>query len=111
MYEYRGLSMETLNAWLLEAAEGQKILGVVLGRRPWNSEWPEWPEGKLLSYEEAMPWLLIEFDDGFGSQGNPPLHAWTEDWVIGTENYDGSTDWFRIPRNPCDTDVCEPGGG
>lgn len=103
--------MTTLFDWLCEAADGEEIEFITLGKRPYDSTWPPYPIGKLLSLKEALPFIQIEFDDGFGSQGNPPMHAWTKSWVIGTSAYDGSTSWFKIPRNPIDWDPCEPGGG
>ena len=101
----------TFKDWLDDASEGEPIEGIVLGKRPYNSDWPLYPIGKLMSYSEALQYLEIEFNDGFGSQGNPPMHAWTKNWIIATDEYDGATSWFKIPRNPIDCNPCEPGGG
>ena len=104
--------MTTLKEWIEEAAEGEPIIGVVLGRSPYNfKEFEFYPENKLLTWEKALQYLQFDFCGGYGSQGHFPIHAWTKSWVIGTDNYDGSTSCFRIPRNPCDCVPCEPGGG
>lgn len=102
---------ETLFKWLEEASDGEQIEAVVLGEKPYDCEWPEYPLNKLMSLEEAMPYLTIEFYTGYGAPDNPPMHAWTKTWIIGTSMYDGYTGWFRIPRNPCNCTPCEPGGG
>lgn len=109
--------MAKLKDWILEEAEGEKILGVVLGSiDEWSRERlsyipGDYPEKRLLTWEQALPWIEYEFSNGFGSEGCFSICAWTENKVIAISCYDGSTSPFSLPRNPCDCDPIMPGGG
>jgi hypothetical protein len=107
----------TLESWILECAEGEAVEAVVLGDMGWggykSSEVPDYenqPKGKVLSWEEALPWIGYKFNDSYGAPGCNCVAAWTKSWVISVYQYDGSTGPFRIPRNPVDFMPEMPGG-
>jgi|HubBroStandDraft_6_1064221.scaffolds.fasta_scaffold859396_2 hypothetical protein len=108
--------MTKLIDWILEEAKGEPILAIVFGeiakyRRKSCPHIPSsYPEKKILTWEEAIPWIQYEFSDGYGSEDCFPLFAWTENKVIAISCYDGSTSPFSIPRNPCDCNPFMPGG-
>src|SRR5579864_4966419 len=102
--------MAKLIDWILEEALGEPVLAVVFGeiseyKRKTCQNIPAYPEKKVLSWEQALPYIQYEFSDGFGSEDCHPLFAWTENRVIAISCYDGSTSPFSIPRNPC---ICDP---
>lgn len=104
--------MATLREWIEEAAAGEPVEAVVIGKMGWGDygservpNYAECPRGKVLSWDEALPWLSYEFSSGFGSPGCQAIYAWTLTKVIFISQYDGATGWHAIPRNPV---VCEP---
>lgn len=110
--------MATLNGWIEEMADGEPVEGVVLGEMGWgdhNSEnvpnYQEQPRGVVLTWEQALPWISYEFNDGFGSPKCNAVTAWTASWVIGVSTYDGSTSPFCLARNPVAHMPDMPGGG
>ncbi len=108
----------TIKKWILDLSDGAPIEGVVLGAfEDWEMQeyYPyipfPYPARKLLSWEEAIPFISYEFDNDFGREGCFPFFAWTKDKLISVSKYDGSTSPFFIPRNPCDCVPDMPGGG
>ena len=103
--------MTTIKEWILEEANGELIQAIVIGdttnyQKKTCYHIPEsYPQKQILSWEEALPWIDYQFDDGFGIEQCFPIFAWTENKVIAISCYDGSTSCFSIPRNPC---VCAP---
>lgn len=80
--------MAVLRDWILDMADGEPVVGVVIGKfgwdhdkRPGEDESP--PMGILLSWDEARPHIEYEFDDDFGAPGCHAITAWTQNWVIG----------------------------
>jgi len=98
-----------LKQWILDEADGEEIIGIVIGEMGWGDcgsdgipNYDQIPKGKLLAWEEAAPWLDYEFYNGYGAPGCQAIWAWTENWVIAIGQYDGSTWPYKIPRHPID---------
>lgn len=109
--------MAKLSEWLLEDAGDEPIEAVVLGEMGWGNygsdavpNYEGQPRGKVLSWEEALPWLGYEFDSGFGAPGCNAVVAWTKSWVISVSQYDGATGTFKVARNPTGYMPEMPGG-
>lgn len=107
----------TLRSWIEEMAGGEPVEAVVIGEMGWgdfHSEivpgYAEQPRGRVLSWEEALPWISYEFHDGYGAPQCNAIWAWTASWTISVSQYDGSTSPFRIPRNPVPGMPGMPGG-
>ena len=111
--------MTQLREWILEAAEGEPLEGVVIGSASRHDAVlemsvevaPDCPTDRVLSWDEAQPFLRYEFEQDFGSVPCHPVTVWTPSWVIALSVYDGWVDWFRLPRNPRDHTPGMPGGG
>jgi hypothetical protein len=98
--------------WLEEIAGSEPIEVVVIGRhdndsflgdrKPFNDA----PIGKILTWEQAKPFLRYEFHSGFGGADCHPVFAWTPTRIIAIAEYDGSTSPMWLPRNPT---AVEPG--
>jgi hypothetical protein len=99
--------MANLAEWIKEAAGGESIEAVVIGEMGWrdyNSKdvpgYDKQPRGKVLTWDEARPWLDYEFYEGYGAPGCNAVYAWTANWVLFISQYDGSTECDAVPRNP-----------
>lgn len=121
------MSKNRLIDWITEEAAGEEIQAVVIGRMGWAhgsgnedmandygcEDIPNYvncPVNKVLSLEEARPWLEYSFDAGYGSPGCQSITAWTPNKVIFISQYDGSTSVESVPRNPVDHEPKMPGG-
>lgn len=109
--------MANLVEWIVEAANGEPIEAVVIGKMGWEDygsedvpNYEQMPKGTVLSWEDASKWLNYEFSEGFGAPGCNAIYAWTPTQVIFIWMYDGSTAWSKIPRNPVDVMPTMPGG-
>ena len=109
--------MVTLKDWITEEADGEPVEAVVIGEMGWGSYgsdrvpgYAEQPRGKVLSWDEALPWIEYDFDTGYGAPSCNAITAWTKSWVIAISQYDGATCPFRMPRNPIDHMPDMPGG-
>lgn len=109
-----------LKAWILDAADGEKVLGIVIGNMGWSDyQLESIPEesqnkkhwNKVLSWKDAEKLVDYTFDDGYGAPGCQAITAWTKDRVIFVKQYDGSTRINWVPRNPIDHTPNMPGGG
>jgi len=96
-----------LRRWVLEAASGEEIEGVVIG-------WSEWRDygvdpgplaNKVAKWSEVEALLDFDFHTGYGGAGCNAIYAWTKSWVIAVSEYDGATGITRLPRSPT---PCEP---
>jgi hypothetical protein len=94
---------------LLAELKGDMCIGVVLGNMGWGDygseivpNYKDMPKGKLITLEQAKPFLDYEYDTGYGAPELPAIYAWTQDRVIAVSQYDGATGFFSIPRNPID---------
>lgn len=105
--------MANLVEWVENATKDEKILGCVIGEHGsyWKHKNKLLIEGKLISWEQAKHYLDYEFDDSYGSPGCHAIYVWTENYILFISNYDGSTNYNMIPRNPIDCNPFMPGGG
>jgi hypothetical protein len=117
--------MPTLRDWLIEAAAGEPIVAVVFGRvgtlgagEPLTGhDWPLWdddmegdnipgyrecPFHKIVSWQNAQPWLNNEFSCGLGAPQCQAVYAWTAYRVIFIHNYDGATGVRWVPTMPAE---------
>jgi len=114
--------MANLKQWILEAAAEEEIEAVVIGEMGWGDYGSEGvkcynkqPQGKVLTWEKAVPFLDYEFDDsygapdGYGAPGCNAIYVWTKTKVIGIFQYDGATGTHQIPRNPIECMPDMPG--
>src|SRR6185437_5638479 len=56
--------------------------------------------GKVVSWEQARPFLDYEYDSGFGGQDCHSVTIWTPTRVIFVHEYDGATGLTWVPRHP-----------
>lgn len=104
-----------LKTWILEAAGGEPIEGVVIGdiSSSIESKMPKLacqPRGIVLPWSEAQQWLDYSFDDSFGSPKCNAVTVWTPTKVMAVSQYDGATSLFVLPRHLVNHDPIMPGG-
>jgi len=111
------LTDETYADDILAAAGGESILAVVIGEMGWThygNDERHAPglarKGEVLTWFEAKPLLSYSYDDGYGAPDCQAVVAWTENRVITTETYDGSTSVVWMHRDPV-PHLPEMGGG
>ena len=100
--------MTTLLEWIQELSDKEEIEAVIIGEMGWdNYNQPDGlPDdykskiGKVMTADEAMPYLTYSFDNGFGAPNCTAIAAYTKTWVISVSQYDGATSPFRMARNP-----------
>jgi hypothetical protein len=109
--------MANLKQWLVEMANGEEIVAVVIGEMGWGeygsegvSGYAYHPRGVVLTWGEAAPLLDYEFDDGYGAPNCEAVYAWTVSRAIFVSQYDGSTSPQWMPRNPVACKPEMPGG-
>jgi hypothetical protein len=99
---------------ILESAGDEPIEAIVLGDGGWGDykmgQWGEYPKFRVLSWEEALPFLDREYFTGYGAPNCPAIYAWTPKRVIWVTQYDGSTSLSSAPRNPTECKPQMPGG-
>lgn len=107
----------------IESIAQGTIIACVIGESAWGGLYgladfvgdPEggapWPIGKVISWEEARPFLDHDYDRGYGAPDCPAIYAWTEAAVLFVSQYDGATSLNRVPRSPEDGLPIMPGGG
>lgn len=112
------MSKSTLRNWIELEADGEPIEAVVIGEMGWGDyasdgvpEYATHIRNVVLSWEQAQPYLEYEFSNDYGAPKCEAITAWTKSWVIAVSQYDGSTNPFRLPRNPVDHEPTMPGGG
>ena len=95
------MSRENLKAQLLEIVGDIPVEGVVIGRL---DEWSDKPDpqyiGKVLPFEEALQYLDYEYYRGFGEGDCHPICLYTNDRILVSTRYDGSTGFMWIQRHP-----------
>ena len=115
MRNLEAVKVKTLADELEEFAAPERILHAVIGdlgdrNTGERDRIPFEPKGKLLEWEIAKKNLDYDYFFGLGNVGCHDLYAWTESHVIFVSQYDGSTTFHKIPRNPCDCMPEMPGG-
>jgi hypothetical protein len=91
----------TLKTEIESLTDDEPIIGAVIG-----SYYPYGQDHNVDCAEQWAGWHVIaplldfEYDDSHGGQDCPPVYAWTENWLIVSATYDGSTWVTRVPRNP-----------
>lgn len=106
--------MVTLRQWLDDfAGHYGEVIAIRIGQPDYGAEsFPKSPEHFVRITDVSIQRSLDhEFDCGYGSPGCPAVYAWSESHIFGIRQYDGSTWWFAIPRNPSDDMPSMPGGG
>ena len=91
-----------------ESSIHETVIAVIVGyEHEWSREFPdgfmllnENNTNKVISRDEAMRVLDVNYDAGYGGADCPPVYAYTDNWVMVIGEYDGSTSWACIPRNP-----------
>jgi hypothetical protein len=68
------------------------------------------PLPNLYTWEEAKKMLDYEFSDGLGSPECHAVYVWGKDRVGFVVQYDGSTSFHWVPRNPIECVPDMPGG-
>jgi hypothetical protein len=87
-----------------EAAEGEPILYAVIGK-DWDSDgYTDIPLDEPLPWDVARAFLARDF------YTYPPVYAWSDNWVVFVNTYDGSTSVRSLPRNPVKCHPYKPGG-
>ncbi len=109
--------MGNLVQWIMEAANGEEILGVVIGEMGWGDygcevvpKYAQQPKNTLISWDVAKEFLDYEFSGGFGHPECNAIYAWTPNNVLFISQYDGSTNLESVPRHPIDCTPIMPGG-
>ena len=120
-----GERMGNLALWIALEAEGEEILGVVIGEFGWSDGWgkqgyeeekcpkqiPWEKRGIVLPWGEARELLDYEFYNGYGAPECHAVYAWTKTKVIFVGTYDGKTWIESVPRNPTECHPHMVGGG
>jgi hypothetical protein len=109
--------MTTLREWFdgFAVATGETPSHVVFGPGdawPWDDDpWPAVP-GLLVEWGDVSDAVLDrEFRSHFGMCESPNLCAWSESWVIVSDDYDGAESLLWVPRHPMAHRPIRPGGG
>ena len=111
--------MSKLIDWINELIDGEPIEAVIIGEMGWDdyNKPGGLPDdykakiGKVMTLDDAMPYLAYEFDSGYGAPNCTAIAVYTRTWIVSVSQYDGSTSPFKIPRNPIDGFIPEMPGG
>jgi hypothetical protein len=95
--------MSTFKDDILEAAQGEPIISIVIGHGP--KQLPDIFVTRPILWDVAAPLLDYEYDGGFGAEGCHPICAWTATRVLFVHEYDGSTSVISLPRDPTEINV------
>lgn len=90
---------------ILDAANGEPILGAVIGEFGWGDRDKPVLTSKLLTWEEVAPTLDYMHEDWAYNPQCHAIYAWTDSRVLFVHEYDGQTSVKFVPRNPIDC-VC-----
>lgn len=99
-----------LRDYMTENLPNDAVVAIVFGRYGHGFDYeqdrertpqPYPPVGKILSLDEARPFLQSwAFVGGFGSAACYPVWIWTTTAVLFVHEYDGSTGLAHVPRAP-----------
>lgn len=76
-----------------------------------EDRWPDAPVPVCSPSDIPNQMLDQEYDAGYGGTEIPPCYAWTHTHVCFISQYDGSTYWSGVPRNPTNDGRVEMPGG
>jgi hypothetical protein len=90
---------------ILEAANGEPIIAIVIEGKEWYYSVKLRPNstsvsGKVITWEEAAMLLDYEYSQEYGGVDCNAITAWTETRVIFVGCYDGSSWLTSVLRNP-----------
>ena len=99
------VELGNLARWVEKEAGSEVVLGVTIGRRNHRSDYYDEPPapfmGKLLSWEEARPFLDGDFDAYYCcSFPCYTIYAWTKTKVMFMVEYEMGCELCVVPRNP-----------
>lgn len=97
--------MENISKWLKNAIEkyGEPLEAIVVGphdKRRYDDPTVVSDENVILTPEDGLKKLDVEYDAGFGGADCYPMYAWTKSRVFWVAEYDGATSLAWAPRNP-----------
>lgn len=97
------------------AAGDERIIAVVIGEKGWDGYGDEYgvsssDKGKVLDWDTARPLLEYDYDRGYGAPDCHAIATYTDTKVIMVYQYDGSTGFFAVERNPVPHLPEMPGG-
>lgn len=96
-------------------ATGETPMQIVFGTSDYveddMSGWPIYPNRMYVFDDLPQEFFYKEFDDGYGGNDTPNFCAWSPNYVIFSDNYDGAEDIQWVPRNPIVHKPIRPGGG
>ena len=102
---YEDSTMRNLKQWILDAAQGEDIEYIVIGEMYHERDNEKIPINTILAWNDAEKYIDYDFDSGYGMTGCHPIYAWTKNYIIVIQEYDGSTCCSAVPRHPVD---CKP---
>ena len=100
--------MDNLKQWIIdtEIEKGEQITAIVVGVH-YDDRWstsrdrrPQHQRNTVLSREDGLTLIDVEFDSGYGGANCFPITAWTDNWVFVIGEYDGATHLATVPRHP-----------
>lgn len=100
-----------------EQLTDEVIEAVVIGEMGWsnfkeeNKVIPAEKKGVVLTWEEGRALLDYEYNTGFGAPDCHAVVVYTPTRIISTYQYDGSTGFFVVMRNPTNGVKPEMPGG
>lgn len=106
----------TFASEIKEYIAGAVIEAVVIGEFGWGGykddkeRIPHNQYGKVLTWDDARPLLDYKYEGGFGAPDCHAVAVYTKDHVFMVSQYDGSTNFFKVERNPIDHMPEMPGG-
>ena len=102
--------MTTLRKWFdaFTAATGETPTAIVIAT---GDRWDCPPVDPIAFDDVSAEVLDEEFDDGYGGNNSPNLCAWSESFVLFSDDYDGAESLCWVPRNPTTHVPLRPGGG
>lgn len=117
--------MSAYNELMEYLQKGEEVEGIVFGAFGWygsksnlgykEPKPPPVPFNKrrrVLTLEQAEPYMQQDWSF-YGGYGAPECYAtyiWTNKRVLWVTQYDGSTSFDSMPRNPCNCIPIMPGG-
>ncbi len=98
-----------ISKWLIEAEtkNGEMIEAIVVGRHD-NEKWDgdaKADEDIILSREDGLKKLDVNYDSGYGGADCFPMLAWSRNRIYFISEYDGATSLNSVPRHPV---ACTP---